>query len=289
MGAAPGPFSVNDRCIDCGTCWQFDPLHFAPTGSSSQVIRQPEGAAETRQALLALQACPVAAIGTTLELRRLTPSDGFPALVTRHGAGDVYYCGWASRRSFGASSWLVVRPEGNVLIDSPRWSAPLARRIAALGGLQALVLTHRDDVADHRRWAKALGCSRWIHQADADAAPDAEHQVHGSAAVALDGALQLIPCPGHTAGSMAVLLGERRQVLFSGDHLWWRPEQAVVVASERYCWWDFQEQLRSVERLKELDVAWLLPGHGHAHAFAPGEWRAALKQTLAFNRKSPCC
>lgn len=289
MGAVPGPFSVNDRCIDCGTCWQFDPLHFAPTGSSSQVIRQPEGEAETRQALLALQACPVAAIGTTPELRRLTPSDGFPALVTRHASGDIYYCGWASRRSFGASSWLVVRPEGNVLIDSPRWSAPLARRIAALGGLQALVLTHRDDVADHQRWAKALGCSRWIHQADADAAPDAEHQVQGSAAVALDGALQLIPCPGHTAGSMAVLLGERRSVLFSGDHLWWRPEQAVLVASERYCWWDFQEQLRSVERLKELDVAWLLPGHGHAHAFAPGEWRAALEQTLAFNRRSPCC
>ena len=58
---------------------------------------------------------------------------------------------------------------------------------------------------------------------------------------------------------MSVLLGERRSVLFSGDHLWWRPEQAVLVASERYCWWDFQEQLRSVERLKELDVAWLLP------------------------------
>ena len=88
---------------------------------------------------------------------------------------------------------------------------------------------------------------------------------------------------------MSVLLGERRSVLFSGDHLWWRPEQAVLVASERYCWWDFQEQLRSVERLKELDVAWLLPGHGHAHAFAPGEWRAGLEQTLAFNRRSPCC
>ncbi|UPM50149.1 MBL fold metallo-hydrolase [Synechococcus sp. A10-1-5-1] len=289
MANAPGPFTVNHRCIDCGTCWQFDPQHFAPTGSRSQVIRQPEGAVESRQALLALQACPVAAIGTTAELRQQTPIDGFPALVTRHAAGDVYYCGWASRRSFGASSWLVVRPEGNVLIDSPRWSAPLARRISALGGLQTMVLTHRDDVADHQRWAKAFGCSRWIHQADADAAPGAEHQVSGLTAVALDGPMQLIPCPGHTAGSMAVLLGESRQVLFSGDHLWWRPAQAVVVASERYCWWDFQEQLRSVERLQELDVAWLLPGHGHAHSFAPGEWRSALGQTLVFNRRSPCC
>jgi hypothetical protein len=23
-------FFVNNRCIDCGTCWQWDPQHFAP-------------------------------------------------------------------------------------------------------------------------------------------------------------------------------------------------------------------------------------------------------------------
>jgi len=137
----PGPFYVDSRCIDCGTCWQFDPLHFAPAGSSACVQRQPVGEDETRLALLALQACPVAAINTGSEERRAMPRGGFPVLVTRHPAGDVYYCGWASRRSFGASSWLVVRPEGNVLVDSPRWSAPLAQRFQALGGLAAIVLT----------------------------------------------------------------------------------------------------------------------------------------------------
>ena len=33
------------------------------------------------------------------------------------------------------------------------------RRIEALGGLVTIVLTHRDDVADHARWARALGPS----------------------------------------------------------------------------------------------------------------------------------
>jgi ferredoxin len=23
-------FWVKERCIDCGTCWQWDPQHFAP-------------------------------------------------------------------------------------------------------------------------------------------------------------------------------------------------------------------------------------------------------------------
>jgi glyoxylase-like metal-dependent hydrolase (beta-lactamase superfamily II) len=81
---------------------------------------------------------------------------------------------------------------------------------------------------------------------------------------------------------MVAVLGQQEQVLFSGDHLWWNPEQQVVVASERYCWWNWQEQLRSVERLLGLDVTWLLPGHGHRHVFARGQWRRALEQTLAW-------
>jgi glyoxylase-like metal-dependent hydrolase (beta-lactamase superfamily II)/ferredoxin len=283
-----GPFYVDASCIDCGTCWQWDPAHFAPTGETSHVWAQPNGEGEIRQALLALQACPVAAIGTSRELLRQTPADGFPALIGRHPAGEVYYCGWASRKSFGASSWLLVRPggAGNVLIDSPRFSQPLARRLRQLGGLAAIVLSHRDDVADHALWAREFGCPRWIHAADADAAPEAERRVEGQGAVDLGGGLRLIPTPGHTAGSMVAVLGETAaadgpgQILFSGDHLWWSPAQARVVASQRYCWWNWSEQLRSVAKLLDLDVRWLLPGHGDRHAFAPGEWRRELERLL---------
>ncbi|MFM7652227.1 MAG: hypothetical protein ACKO5M_04765 [Vulcanococcus sp.] len=59
---APGPFFVDASCIDCGSCWPFDPLHVAPTGTSAHVQRQPQGADELQQ----------------------TPRDGYPALVHRH-------------------------------------------------------------------------------------------------------------------------------------------------------------------------------------------------------------
>jgi glyoxylase-like metal-dependent hydrolase (beta-lactamase superfamily II)/ferredoxin len=278
-GNAPGPFYVDSSCIDCGTCWQWDPDHFAPTGTSSHVTHQPVGKAETRRALEALQACPVAAIGAPRELLGQTPADAFPALLTEHPAGAVHYCGWASRRSFGASSYLIVRAGGNVLIDSPRFNAQLARRIAALGGLAAIVLTHRDDVADHDRWAQHFAAPRWIHAADADAAPEAEHRVAGTAPVDLDPDLRLIPTPGHTAGSMVALLGE--QILFSGDHLWWNPAHQRLVASRTYCWWDWPTQLTSVQRLADLDVRWLLPGHGDRHRFEAGGWATAIAATLA--------
>ena len=281
----PGAFYVDSTCIDCGTCWRWDPDHFAPTGSTAHVCRQPEGKEETERALLALQACPVAAIGAPADLLRHTPADGFPALITHHPAGDVYYCGWASRKSFGASSYLVVRPGGNLLIDSPRFNGALARRIGELGGLAAIVLSHRDDVADHDRWAAAFGCHRWIHSADADAAPQAEHRVEGQAEVALDAGLRLIPTPGHTAGSMVALLGG--QVLFSGDHLWWSEVKQAVVASRRYCWWDWSTQLTSVAKLRDLDVRWLLPGHGDRHEFAAGEWSGQIDRTLALCSSAP--
>ena len=172
-------FRINHRCINCGTCWQFDPDHFAPEGERAGVHVQPVDKEATEQALLALQACPVAAIETDRSLRQTTPVDGFPALIKEHSEGTIYYCGWASRRSFGACSWLITRPSGNVMVDVPRWSAPLARRIQALGGLRFIVLTHRDDVADHERCARTFACDLWIHAADAAAAPQAEQLITG--------------------------------------------------------------------------------------------------------------
>ena len=149
-----------------------------------------------------------------------------------------------------------------------------------MGRIHKIVLTHRDDVADHANWAKAFNCERWIHQNDADAAPEAEKQVIGLDVLALRKSLTLIPTPGHTKGSMVALLGDQKQILFSGDHLWWNTEKEVLVASKDYCWWNWTEQLTSVKRLLDLGVNWLLPGHGYAHQFIPGEWKRDLQQTL---------
>ena len=246
------------------------------------VAHQPRGASSQRQALLALQACPVAAIETSRALQRTTPADGFPSWICSHAAGEVFYCGWASQRSFGARSWLIHRADGNVMVDVPRWSAPLARRIQAMGGLAQIVLTHRDDVAEHQRWAQAFACERWIHRGDADAAPSAEQVLEGLEPLELAPQIELLPTPGHTPGSLCLLLGDQRRVLFSGDHVWWNRDQDVLVCSERYCWWDFNVQIRSLQRLQPLDVAWLLPGHGHRQHFQPGAWTEAVKQTLTW-------
>jgi hypothetical protein len=78
----------------------------------------------------------------------------------------VFYCGFNSEDSFGANAFLAVRPEGNLLIDSPRFTTPLVREIERRGGLSHVLLTHRDDVADADRFAGHFGAEVWIHEAD---------------------------------------------------------------------------------------------------------------------------
>ena len=93
----------------------------------------------------------------------------------------------------------------------------------------------------------------------------------------------LIPTPGHTQGSMVVVLGDQQQILFSGDHLWWNLEKEVLVASREYCWWNWNEQLQSLKKLLDLDITLLLPGHGYARQFKEGEWKKDLEKTILYS------
>jgi hypothetical protein len=53
--------------------------------------------------------------------------DSFPVPV--QGTSSVYHCGFHDEKSFGCASYLVVRPEGNVLIDVPRYVPKLLKKI----------------------------------------------------------------------------------------------------------------------------------------------------------------
>src|SRR5204862_5089754 len=142
----------------------------------------------------------------------------------------------------GASSYFIRRPGGNLLVDSPRAAAPLLRRLGEMGGVAVLFLTHRDDVADHRRFRERFGCERVIHAADAGGElREAERRLEGEGPIPLDDELLAIPVPGHTRGSMALLY--REKFLFTGDHLWWSEEDGGLDASREVCWYSWPEQI----------------------------------------------
>lgn len=258
----PGDLFVDDACIACDTCRAFAPEIFAGDEEERAYVgRQPGDAGERRRALLALVACPVAAIGSRSKEGVAEAARAFPDPF----APGVLRCGYAAEASFGAASWLVLRPDGNVLVDSPRFAAPLRESIEALGGARLMFLTHRDDVADHARWRDALGCERVLHARDVShATRGVERTLEGDEPVPLGPGLLAVPVPGHTAGSTALLVDET--YLFTGDHLW-ADAEGQLGASRDVCWHSWAAQAASMERLARLRFEWVLPGHGRP-------WRA---------------
>ena len=179
----PGPFFVDDSCIDCAACRHLAPTVFAPSArGSSYVARQPASDEERTRSLMALVACPTSSIGTEPKLDAAPGVRAFPERI----AESVFSCGFTAESSFGAWSYLVERPDGNVLVDSPRAAEPLLARMGDLGGVRWMFLTHRDDVADHAAIQRRFGCKRILHERDVTSGTRAvERKLTGDEPIAL--------------------------------------------------------------------------------------------------------
>ena len=251
-----GEFFVDSTCIDCDTCRQLAPATFAQGSEYSFVFAQPQTGPAQREAARALLACPTGSIGTLHRNNSKEVRADFPL----HLEDGVYYPGFNSAKWFGGNSYLVRHPEGNWLVDSPKYLPYLVRRFEEMGGISYIFLTHRDDVADAARYAEHFGSRRIIHRDELAAQPGAEIVLEGNETVELAPEFVAIPTPGHTRGHSVLLY--KKRFLFTGDHLWWSRELNHLNASRRVCWYSWPEQKKSMARLQKFGFEWVLPGHG---------------------------
>lgn len=280
-----GNFYVDSSCIDCDTCRWLAPEIYSRAAGQSVVHHQPVTESERVAALEALLACPTGSIGTAekpTDIRQIQQQ--FPLQV----AENVFYCGYHSKKSFGAASYFIQRPEGNVLVDSPRFTPPLVKRLEAMGGVRYLYLTHRDDVADHEKFQAHFGCQRILHRQDITLGTQSvEIQPVGSDAIALsdpahltpESDLLIIPQPGHSAGHTVLLY--KGKYLFTGDHLAWSDRLKQLYAFRNFCWHSWPTQIESMKKLADYThnyaFEWVLPGHGRRF-FAPADHMATHMQ-----------
>jgi glyoxylase-like metal-dependent hydrolase (beta-lactamase superfamily II)/ferredoxin len=259
-----GDFFVDSTCIDCDLCRQIAPDTFTQAGEQSAVYHQPATYETEFAALKALVSCPTASIGALGTHDTKAAVKAYPELV----AEKVFFCGFAAESSYGASSYFIKGEDGNILIDSPRFARPLVKQIEEMGGVKFMFLTHRDDVADHEKWSTHFQAERVMHSDDMGrSTKEIERALTGKEPIPLDKDVLLIPTPGHTRGHTVLLY--RNQFLFSGDHLWWSPNYQSLYASPNVCWYNWNEQTRSMEHLTDYRFEWVLPGHGRRfHASA---------------------
>ena len=277
----PGDFFVDSSCIDCDTCSQLAPGIYRDHGDQCSVHHQPETDDEIKLAMMALVACPTGSIGSTLKHDAHIGIDAFPLLMD----DEVYFCGFTSESSFGGWSYLITRSEaegGNVLIDSPRFATQLVKRIDAMHGINRMLLTHKDDIADHERFRKHFGCERTMHAADGAQRLGVENIINGEEPVLVDRDILAIPTPGHTRGHMVFLY--KKRFLFTGDHLAWSPIRQSLTAFRSVAWYSWTEQIRSMEKLLSYSFEWVLPGHGNFHYSNAAIMRADLERCVTWMR-----
>lgn len=271
-----GDFYVDATCIDCDTCRWMAPSVFSQVSEQSAVYHQPSSELERLKAMQALLACPTASIGTVnkpVDVKAVQQS--FPIAL----AENVYHCGYHAESSYGAASYFIQRPEGNVLVDSPRFAPPLVKRLEDIGGVRYLYLTHRDDVADHDKFHRHFGCDRILHKDEINAETRAvEIQLSGTETIQFAPDLLIIPVPGHTKGHTVLLYDQK--FLFSGDHLAWSDDRQQLTAFRSVCWYSWIEQTKSMQRLADYSFEWVLPGHGRRFHSDRATMRQQMQQCL---------
>eukprot|EP00892_Ulva_mutabilis_P002630 jgi/Ulvmu1/12368/UM009_0014.1 len=271
-GNVDGQFFVDHTCIDCDTCRWMAPDSFARVGNGSAVVKQPDTRDGRIAAMQATLSCPTFSIHMrSRDKEELQEArDGMPIPVP--DCPGVYHLGFHSEKSFGATSYIIVRPEGNVMMDTPRFNPLLAKSLEALGGVNTIVLSHIDDLGDHDLWAKHFGAQRVMHNTEIKRSiADIEVQLSGTgpwdlsgqaiSPDALDGGLQIVHVPGHTSGSIA-LWHAPAKAMFTGDHLGWSERFGGPSIFPRYNRDGIAKQVESVEKMLEFDFLHVLPGHG---------------------------
>jgi glyoxylase-like metal-dependent hydrolase (beta-lactamase superfamily II)/ferredoxin len=268
----PGPLFTDTTCIDCGTCFHLGPDIFQENSDDkSIVIRQPDSREDWLQAKQAILSCPTNSIGVheaPLLFKELPI--GLPLRIT----DEVFYLGFTAKESFGATSYLILREEGNVLVDSPRFHPLLVKEIEALGGARLMFLTHQDDVADHQKFRDHFKLHRIIHKDDVTSdTSTCEIILDGVRDTFISDDLKIIRTPGHSKGHLNLLFNHK--YLFTGDHLF--TDGSSITASKNVCWYSWAEQTRSVEKLLKENFEWIMPGHGGWSYFGVEEGQKQIR------------
>lgn len=264
-----GPWFVDTTCINCDAARHVAPGLIEEVEDTSVFVRQPATPEEELMAWRAVLVCPTGSVGRVGKGK--PPEGAFPWRIGER----LHYLGFNSEDSFGATSYLLERTEGNVMVDSPKYVARLRKPLENLGGVDHILLSHRDDVADADKWAEHFGARVWIGHADRRAAPYATDIVPEGGRVEVQPGLTAIHIPGHTKGHVAYVAEDT--YLFSGDSVAWSREDQDLCAFEGATWYSWEVLADSLLALSAEKFEWVLPGHGQFHHLPGGEMPRRLR------------
>ncbi|MBD2563519.1 MULTISPECIES: MBL fold metallo-hydrolase [Nostoc] len=167
-----------------------------------------------------------------------------------------------NRDTLGGTSYLIVRNEGNILIDCPALDQTNQDFLGTHGGVRWLFLTHRGAIGKTAEIQQVFGCEILIQEQEAYLLPGLTPTTF-SQEFTLDASTQVIWTPGHSPGSSCLYYSELGGILFSGRHL--VPNQqgkAVPLRTAKTFHWPRQiNSLRLLlERFTPETLRYICPG-----------------------------
>jgi glyoxylase-like metal-dependent hydrolase (beta-lactamase superfamily II) len=268
-------WTITTTCRRCRAAWNLAPSVIGTAKDGKAFFRrQPETAAELEEAWRALVACPTGSIKAPRGLA--LPDDVFPQLL----AENLWRLGYNDNSSAGAHPFFIRSSGGlNFMVDGPRFVPKLVTFIEEHGGLDHVLLTHRDDVGSSARYAEHFGARLWIHDNDRAASPEATDLLTGYEISEPIPGCTVIPLPGHTIGSVAFLIDEK---LFPGDTLGWELAKSMLWTNPIFCWDDWDMQHLSLKRLRDFRFDYVCAGHNASIGFPAERMQVELEKLLAY-------
>jgi glyoxylase-like metal-dependent hydrolase (beta-lactamase superfamily II) len=154
-----------------------------------------------------------------------------------------------NRDTLGGTSYLILRNEGNILIDCPSIEQTTQDFLRLHGGVSWLFLTHRGAIGKAAEIQQIFNCKILIQEQEAYLLPGSTVTTFGQE-FTLESTAQAIWTPGHSPGSSCLYYREFGGVLFSGRHL--LPNQKgelVPLRTPKTFHWP--RQLKSLQALRD--------------------------------------
>ncbi len=154
-----------------------------------------------------------------------------------------------NRDTLGGTAYLIVRNEGNILIDCPPADEANEDFWQTHGGVSWLFLTHRGGISPIIAKIQQLGAQVLIQEQEAYLLPGMNVTTF-TEEFTIDSQVQVIWTPGHSPGSSCLYYSDLGGVLFSGRHLVPKEADGIPVPLKSAKTFHFPRQIQSVTHLR---------------------------------------
>jgi glyoxylase-like metal-dependent hydrolase (beta-lactamase superfamily II) len=219
------------------------------------------------------------------------------------GLEGVYYVAAVHGEGWIARSYFVEREAGNVLVSPLVYSEGLGDFIQARGGLAYIFVTHQDEIngmvlsevgregpgnppdcMPACEYKQRFGCQIAVHAKDTLELDDCEVDLSWDADTSPEPGLQFLHTPGHTPGSVCLLLDTKSaRLLFCGDVMGLNDSGDIDTEFEEDEFLQLDEALNSWAEVAEYDFDTLIPLHTFEKGAVPyilHGGRDAIKKAL---------